>query len=437
MTSKLYVLLGILVVFTPPTSPSTPVTSPNPPTAGTPSAGFIPADKYPNARRDESVEDTYPGGVKIKDPYQWLENPDSSETKKFIEEEMAITKPYLEKSPFRAELHARYTELSNYSKLKGPFQEGKYFYSFRNTGLQNQDVLFKSDSFKDEGKVFLDVNKLSKDGTVAIGTYEFSNDGNLFAYLLGSGGSDWKTVHFMDVEKGCSMNTFVGNNENQFIFQTNKDADNFKLIVIDITNPDPGAWKDLIPEDKKYSMDWAGAAYDNYLVLGYIEDVKSVVQLHDMKTGKMIKKFPLEVGTVAYESIFGGRRTPHVFFNFVSFLTPGITYHFDLSKPPFDLEVINEIKLKNFDREKFTVEQLFYPSKDGTKVPMYCVHKKHQHELTSFLMQDLEKNGNNFAFMYAYGIYGVSNLPYFAVNRLVVISNFDGVHCMANIRGGG
>ncbi|XP_065210622.1 prolyl endopeptidase-like [Planococcus citri] len=458
---------------------------------------------------------------------------------------MAITKPYLEKSPFRAELIARYTELANYASLAGPFQKGKHFFSFRNTGLQNQDVLFISDSIKDEGKVFLDVNTLSKDGTVSIDSYSFSDDGTLFAYSLGSGGSDWKTVHFKDVGKGTDLNDklekvkfsnlgwskdgkgifyaafldqkgkadgsendanknqkiyyhllgteqskdlliaefpdnpdyfvdsnvsdcgkylvvqvnqggnnnliyiadiskeitakpqlkpivtkmeknyyFVANNENQFIFQTNKDADNYRLITIDITNPDPSAWKDLIPEDKKFSMEWASAVHDNYLVLGYIEDVKSVLQLHNIKTGEMIKKFPLEVGTVG--GVSGDRNTPHMFFNFVSFLTPGITYHCDLSKASFDLEVINEIKLKDFDREKFTVEQIFYPSKDGTKVPMYCVHKK-----------DLKKSGNNFAFMTAYGSYGISSMPSFSITRLVVVGNFDGIHCVANIRGGG
>jgi Prolyl oligopeptidase, N-terminal beta-propeller domain len=120
------------------------------------------SSSYPNARRDETVQDTYGNDVvvrtkvqrfhsfhqllkllpilkyfQIKDPYRWLENPDSIETKKFVEEEMAITKSYLEKSPFRAEINARYKELFNYPKFAGPFQKGKKFYSFQNTGLQN------------------------------------------------------------------------------------------------------------------------------------------------------------------------------------------------------------------------------------------------------------------------------------------------------------
>ncbi|XP_065202531.1 prolyl endopeptidase-like [Planococcus citri] len=216
---------------------------------------------------------------------------------------------------------------------------------------------------------------------------------------------------------------FVANNGSQFIFQTNKDADNYKLIMIDITNPDPAAWKDLVSEHEKNTMEWASAAHDKYLILSYIEDVKSAVYLHDIVTGKMIKKFKFDIGSIG---ACCDRQTPNVFFTFGSFLTPGITYYCNLSKPPFDLEIINEVKLKNFDREKFTVEQVFFQSKDGTKIPMYIAYKK-----------GLKRDGNNFAFLHSYGGFACSSLPYFAINRLVIMSNFDGVHCVANIRGGG
>ncbi|XP_065205684.1 prolyl endopeptidase-like [Planococcus citri] len=221
---------------------------------------------------------------------------------------------------------------------------------------------------------------------------------------------------------------FIANNENQFIFLTNKDADNYKLISIDITNPnpDPKCWKEIVPEDKNNKLEFAKAVHDKYVVLCYTENVKSALQLHDITSGKMIKKFQLDIGTVNFGSFFGDRKTPHVFFNFESFLTPGITYHCDLSKETFDLEVIHEIKLKDFDREQFTVDQVFYESTDKTKIPMYIVYKK-----------GLKKDGTSFAFLTGYGGFSDSILPYFVVNRLVVISNFDGFHCVANIRGGG
>ncbi|XP_065202518.1 prolyl endopeptidase-like [Planococcus citri] len=521
------------------------VTAPaNSPIPASKAAAYIPSECYPNATRNESVQDSYPGGVEVKDPYRWLENPDCPETRQFVQDQMAITKPYLEKSPFRAELQTRYKELNNFPKSWCTFQKGKYFFSFRNNGSQNHDVLYKSDSMTGGGEVFLDVNTLSKDGSVSLSAITFTDDGKLFAYALSISGSDWMTVYFKDVEKGtdfkdklemvkysglpwtndekgifyggfrdqkgktdgsenkvsknhkiyyhvlgteqnediliaefpenpdfylgaqvsncgkyliitsstgCDNNLvyvadisngivakpelkpivtkleanyyFIANNDNEFIFQTNKDADNYKLISFDITNPDPKTWKDLIPENKNNSLNWASAAHDKYLILSYIEDVKDVVYFHDIMTGEMLKRFKFDVGSV---DVCCDRKTSNVFFNFASFLTPGITYHCDLSKPPFDLDIVYEIKLKNFDREKFAVEQVFFKSKDGTKVPMYIAYKK-----------GLKKDGNNFAFLHGYGGFGCSTLPYFSIHRLVVMSNFDGIHATANIRGGG
>ncbi|XP_065215821.1 prolyl endopeptidase-like [Planococcus citri] len=169
------------------------------------SAG-IPPSSYPNPRRDETIQDTYANCAVIKDPYRWMENPDSPETKQFIQDEMAITTPYLEKSPYRAELQARYKELYNNPKYSTPFQKGNKFYSFQNTGLQNQNVLFVQDSITSEGKVFLDPNTFSQDGTVALSGISFSHDGLLFAYGISANGSDWKTIQFKHVEQGDIYN---------------------------------------------------------------------------------------------------------------------------------------------------------------------------------------------------------------------------------------
>ncbi|XP_065215835.1 prolyl endopeptidase-like [Planococcus citri] len=220
--------------------------------------------------------------------------------------------------------------------------------------------------------------------------------------------------------------SYLTNNDKIFIFQTNKDADNYKLVSIDIGNPDPTTWKDLVPENEKDVLQWASVANEKYLILGYTQDVKSVVQLHELATGKLIKKFPLEIGTVSGGDFSSDIRYKDIFFNFVSFLTPGIIYHCDLSKPPFDLEILREIKLKDFDREKYAAEQVFFKSKDGTSIPMFITYKK-----------GLQKTGNNFVFMTAYGGFSCTRLPYFAPNRIVVIDNFDGIHAVPNIRGGG
>ncbi|XP_065205670.1 prolyl endopeptidase-like [Planococcus citri] len=452
MVAKLFLVLEILAVLlieiycncpngaTPTPAPgATPVNGPA-------SAAFIPVDKYPNPRRDESVEDAY-ACTKVKDPYRWMENLDCPETKKFLEDEIAISKPYLEKSPFRAEVQARYKEVDDYSiTLSRIFQQGKYFFSFRNTGTQKQDVIYVSESVKDEGKIFIDQNSFSKDGSVSIGSFSISEDGLIFAYLLMNGTPDCYSMHFKHVEKGeiykdkmdniSTLNlqfvkdkgvfyTFIANNGNEFIFISDKDPDKKRIFSVDITNPDPKSWKDTVPgANDKDILEWAAPAY-NYLVLCYTRDVKSVLQVHDIMTGKMIKTLEIDIATVDGSTFFGDRKFPNAFFSAETFLSPGITYHCDFSKPSFDLEIINEIKVKNFDREKFTVEQVFYKSKDGTSVPMYIVYKK-----------GLKKDGNNFTFLYTLGRYGATMAPYFRPTRVVVISNFDGIYAMPSVRGG-
>lgn len=503
---------------------------------------------YPNPRRDESISDTYLNKVEVKDPYRWMEDPDSEETKKFVDEQNAITRPFLDKCPFRADINTRLTELWNYPKYSCPRQHGDKFFFYKNTGLQNQSVLYVQDSLTAEPKVFIDPNTLSDDGTVALQVTAFSEDEQIFSYGLSSCGSDWISVHFKHVEKGdiypeqlnkvkltelswthdnkgifygcyldqegktdgsetetnknqklyyhrvgtpqsedvlvvefpeepnfiigsgvsdcgrylivtpqkgCQDNLvyisdletvkyeisgkldlipiitkieadyeFIANNGTSFIFRTNKNAPNYKLIIIDVENPAPESWQTLIPESEKDVLEWAEAVYDNYLAICYIQDVKSVLQLHDLKTGKLIKKFPLETGTITGFS--GDRKYKDIFFQFASFLTPGIIYHCDLSNPQFDVEIFREIEVEKFDREKFTTEQVFYQSKDGTRVPMFIIYKK-----------GLQKDGNNPCYLYGYGGFNISLLPSFSVTRLVFIDNFDGVVAVPNIRGGG
>ncbi|XP_065217116.1 prolyl endopeptidase-like [Planococcus citri] len=462
-----------------------------------------------------------------------MENLNCTETKKFLEDEIAISKPYLEKSPFRAEVQARHEEVADYSiTLSRIFQQGKYFFSFRNTGIQNQDVIYVSESAKDEGKIFIDPNSFSKDGSVSIDSFSISEDGLIFAYLLMNDTSGCFSMHFKHVEKGeiykdkmenistlnlrfvknkgvlytnkdrkqyklyyhelgteqckdivvaefpdhpdyiifCSLSdcgnyliinpytqgfkkslvyladisqgvkpnlklipiittteaqyNFIANNGNEFIFISDKDPEKKRIFSVDITNPDPKSWKDTVPENDKDTLEWAAAAY-NYLVVCYTRDVKSVLQVHDIMTGEMIKTLEIDIATVSASTFFSDRKFPNAFFSVETFLSPGITYHCDFSKPSFDLEIINEIKVKNFDREKFTVEQVFYKSKDGTSVPMYIVYKK-----------GLKKDGNNFTFLYTRGRFGGTMAPYFFPTQLVVVSNFDGIYAMPSVRGG-
>ncbi|GIY92424.1 prolyl endopeptidase [Caerostris extrusa] len=502
--------------------------------------------KYPSARRDETAVDEY-HGVKIQDPYRWLEDPDSEETKEFVRLQNKVAIPYLESCEIREKLIDRITDLWNYPKFGCPFKEGKYYYYFMNSGLQNQSILYQQETLEGEPEVFLDPNELSKDGLVSMSIYEFSEDGEYLAYGLNESGSDWTKikvkqvatkedlpevlykVKFSDiawthdnkgffysrypeadsavdghettvqknhsvyyhkigteqsediicakfpehpywltgasvsncgryailgVQETCKNNKvfycdleklpngitgplplttiidnfeaeyrYVDNDGSLFTIHTDKNAPLYRLITIDFENPDEANWKVIIPEDSKNVLDWALCIDKDKLLVGYIDDVKSVLSLHELKTGKKLHDFTFDVGNVTGHS--GKKKLSEVFFRFVSFLTPGIIYHFDL-KNGFDLGEFRKIAVPDFDASKFVTTQVFYNSKDGTKVPMFIVHSK-----------DFKKDGTAPALLYGYGGFSISLLPAFSVSRLVFMRHLGGVLAIPNIRGGG
>jgi prolyl oligopeptidase len=143
--------------------------------------GSIPAQRgfdYPKARKADQVDDYH--GTKVADPYRWMEDTNSVETQKWIEEQVAFTQAYLDTIPERSQIRERLTEIWNYERVSAPSKvtDGFYIYS-RNDGLQNQSVLYRASSIKDEGKVFFDPNKLSTDGTVSLSGSSFTDDGKL------------------------------------------------------------------------------------------------------------------------------------------------------------------------------------------------------------------------------------------------------------------
>ena len=155
---------------------------------------------YPKPQKVEQV-DTY-HGVKVADPYRSLEDPDAPASREWIEAENKITFAYLNSIPQRAAIKNRLTELWNYEKYSAPSREGKYYFYSKNDGLQNQAVLYVATSVTDPGRVLLDPNKLSADGTVALNGASFSDDGKLMAYGLASAGSDRTEWRVKNVETG-------------------------------------------------------------------------------------------------------------------------------------------------------------------------------------------------------------------------------------------
>ncbi|HEY6229481.1 MAG TPA: S9 family peptidase, partial [Verrucomicrobiae bacterium] len=152
---------------------------------------------YPEAPKGAQVDDYH--GTKVADPYRWLEDPDSPESRAWIEAENKITFDFLGKIPEREKIRARLTELWNYERFGIPFREGGHYFITRNDGLQNQSVLYKLDSLNSDLKLLLDPNKLSSDGTVALKGSAISEDGKLMAYGLSTAGSDWEEWKVRDV----------------------------------------------------------------------------------------------------------------------------------------------------------------------------------------------------------------------------------------------
>ncbi|CAG7708907.1 unnamed protein product, partial [Allacma fusca] len=175
---------------------------------------------------------------------------------------------------------------------------------------------------------------------------------------------------------------YVTNDGSVFHFRTNKNAPNYRIVSIDFNNPDINDWVTLVSEHPKDVLDWASAAAHDKLVVCYIHDVKSALSLLRLKDGSLVKNFPLEVGNVTEYS--GKREHTDIFFQFTSFLSPGNIFHVDLADENMEARLFREVTLEGFDTSIFTTTQVFYPSKDGTQIPMFIVRKK-----------DTPLNGNN------------------------------------------
>ena len=164
--------------------------------------------EYPETMRDTTVVDDY-FGTRVADPYRWLENDTSAATEAWVKAENAVTNAYLERIPFRGALKERMSQLFNYEKMGIPFKRNGKYYSFRNTGLQNQSVLYVQDSLMGEPRLVLDPNKLSDDGTVALGGISFSPDGKYMAYAISRSGSDWTEIYVMDLADGSLLDDHI------------------------------------------------------------------------------------------------------------------------------------------------------------------------------------------------------------------------------------
>lgn len=159
---------------------------------------------YPDTRKDLSVVDDY-HGTEVVDPYRWLEDDNSEETKDWVIRQNEVTDEVLGSIGFKEDIVRRLGEIWDYTRYSSPFKEGNKYYYYKNDGLQNQSILYTSEDIKSEGRVFLDPNTFSEDGTASLAGLSFNKSGDKVAYFVSEGGSDWRTAFVLDVETGENL----------------------------------------------------------------------------------------------------------------------------------------------------------------------------------------------------------------------------------------
>lgn len=219
---------------------------------------------------------------------------------------------------------------------------------------------------------------------------------------------------------------YISNNGRTVFFRTNLDAVNYRIVKLDLDNPAKDNWVDVVanhPEDVIDMAEIFTINNEDYILLSYMRKVVHNLELHKLGGG-LVKKFNTSLGTISKYS--GRRGDSEFFFHFTSFLTPGESYHFDLTKLESEPRLLQRSQPKDFNPDLYSIEQVFYPSKDGTSVPMFIISHK-----------DLVKDSKNPCVLYGYGGFNIQVTSAFNINRIAWLRNFKGVLAVANIRGGG
>jgi prolyl oligopeptidase len=488
---------------------------------------------YPAAPKGGQVDDYH--GTKIADPYRWLEDDNSAETKAWVDAENKVTAAFLEKIPQRETIKERITKLWNYERFGVPQHEGGRYFFTRNSGLQNQRVLYVTESLETSPRILLDPNTLSTDGTVALAGSEVSDDGKLLAYGLSRAGSDWEEWRVRDVATGedrpdlvewvkfsgaswkkdasgfyysrydapkageekkglnefqklyfhrlgakqtedvltyerrdhgdwgfsagvsddgrylaihVSQGTdtknrfyyrdlnapqspvvellndfdasysFIDNEGPVFFFKTDLDAPRGRVIAIDITHPQRKQWREIIPQSAD-TLESVSLVHDEF-VCAYLHDAHGVVKFYSPQ-GQFRRDLTLP--GLGSASGFGGKRSDtETFYSYTSFNVPNTVYRLDLKTGAST--IFRQPKV-DFRPEDYETQQVFYASKDGTRVPMFLTYKR-----------GLKRDGTAPTLLYGYGGFDISLTPTFSVTDLVWME-MGGVYAMPNLRGGG
>ncbi len=493
----------------------------------------LPRPAYPVTARTNVVEVLH--GVAVEDPYRWLEDDNAPATKAWVEAQNRVTFGWLERIPERPALKARLTELWNYERYGEPFRRGgRYFFS-RNDGLQNQSVLYVTESLDAPPRVLLDPNRLSADGTVALTGLAVSEDGRLLAYGVAVAGSDWQEWRVREVDTGAdrpdvvrwvkfsgaswardgsgfyysrydepteadrltranyfhklyfhrlgtpqsedvrvyhrpdqkewgfqgqvtedgrylvitvtqgtdpknrvfykdlarpetpvvellndfdASYNFVDNDGPVFWFHTDLDAPRGRVIALDLRQPDRAHWREVIPQAAETIL--GVSTVNQQFIVNYLKDARAQVRVFELD-GRPVREVALP-GLGSVSGFRGRREDRETFYAFTSFTAPTVIYRYDATT---GVSTVFRQPQVAFDPARYETRQVFYTSRDGTRVPMFISHKK-----------GLRLDGRNPTLLYGYGGFNISLTPSFSVANLVWM-DLGGIYAVPNLRGGG
>lgn len=487
---------------------------------------------YPVTAKEPVAEDYF--GTKVTDDYRWLEDDRSEQTAAWVKEQNVATQNYFNEIGRTDKLRKRLTELWNFNKQSVPFKKGNYFFCYRNTGLQNQSVLYmakKFDAKPEEWQIVLDPNVLSKDGTVSLSGISISKDCKTLAYAISSAGSDWQEIHFRDLttkkdlpdvikwvkfsgmawcgngvyysrydepsgsalsqantghkvyfhQMGTTQSndrlvhkddshpdynfsaqvtdderyliiyaskstsgeqpmikdlkdpksTFeylctnfdhdhsvIDNTHDTFYVHTNENASNYKLETFVFRNGKIQQKKVLIAETTELLE--GVRLGDRKLFANYLQDASSRLKAYDL-SGKQIKDIKLP-GICKLGGFSADKDETYAAYSISQYIAPEQVYV--LNTKTFESKLLFKPSL-SFRSEEYVTEQVFYTSKDGTKVPMFITRRK-----------DVIPSPSTPCFVYGYGGFNISLGPEFRIDRALFLEA-GGIYCVPNLRGGG
>ncbi len=494
-----------------------------PPQAGPPQVGPPQAEVRP-------VQE-FLHGTRIVDNYRWLEDGNSPQTEKWVEEEMSYTRGVLDPLPGRDAIHKRLTELLSIGSIGVPQIAGKYYFYSRRDGMQNQPVLYVREGLDGKDRVLVDANQLSADGTTALDWYEPSEHGKYLVYGTSPSGSEMSTLHILETKTGNALpytiertraasiawthdnagfyytrypkkgdvaegqevynrhvfyhllgtdpatdplvfgegrdpedwpNVKLSNDGRwllltveqgytktelflmdlkagtpptrvttgkNFIYTgsvyngklyivTNEDAPRYRVFVAAAGNYERDSWKEIIAQTDAVLQ--GAAPWGGKLFAQYEQNASSQLKVFDLE-GKKLSDLALPaIGTVFGSD--GKWDRDEVFYGFQSFTVPPSIYRYDLKSGA--TTVWAKVEAPAIDPAAYEVQQEWYHSKDGTRVPMFIVHKK-----------GLKKDGNNPTLLTGYGGFNISMTPAFARSAYLWLEH-GGIYAVANLRGG-